>query len=281
LRVSEKEAWKALEGYRTGSPYFVIGNEIYFTDSYLSQAEFFREMTTGEVKLAEISNTTENGARIIGRMLYQAIDAYLSSRNFENIGGRAYESIYIISDDPAYAMKKQGGGEGTYVAYRGIGPKVYAAPAPGVVKILFETRSKFKIYVPLHAWSKWINHPVVVNRKNKSYRGLTILKSVSEEYGIIESPDGKFRDKIPLKELYVPARPATLKKRGVYEDMLRFAQFRDNEEDIDSSFKFLERNFHRILNNDSFSITLDGGGKKLLSFRRVNFASRGVDYNTR
>ena len=209
-------------------------------------------------------------------MLYRAFASYLINLNFKPIGGITAGSVYFLHDNPMYIKKIKGSdSEGHYIVFRGFGPKIHAMSLPSSVFVFIETRSKFRIEVPQENWSKWLDYPVAVMGRSNLFRGYAQLKKIDKkgEIGILRRGESKFE--VPLNKIYVPASSGTLGKRGVYESMLEFAQFRDQaDRTISSSFDFLRRVFDSILVDDSFKIKMDREGEMILQFSKINFRTR-------
>jgi len=276
LVVSETEAWNTFRENKVTTPYFVAEKDIYFTDLSLTESDFFGVITNKKPKRTKVSNETATGSRIIGSMLYRAMASYLISLNFKPLqgGGITGGSVYFVPDDPMYIKEIQGSDEeGSYVVFRGFGPKVHAMSVRGSVFIFLETRSEFRIQIPQENWQKWVGYPAkVIGRTTYAFKGTARLERVNEQknMGILRRGDSEFE--VPLNSLYVPASPATLGRRGVYEDMLAFAQFGDEgDRIIESSFQFLTKVFERVLKNESFTLKMDSKGEILAKFRRVDF----------
>ncbi|MCD6446421.1 hypothetical protein J7L49_06525, partial [Candidatus Bathyarchaeota archaeon] len=205
-------------------------------------------------------------------ILYRAMANYLLRLNFERIGGIAANSIYLVQNHKMYTKEIIGSaGEGSYLAFRGFGPKIHAGAIPGVVYIFLETRSKFRVIVSPGSWSKWVDWPVAASRKKDTFKGLAILKKVDEEKGIAIVRCRKNEFKVHLDSIYVPASPMILRKRGVYESMLEFTQFRCESDIVKSSFDFLSKVFEKILKNGSIKLKLNEEDEAELEFRRINF----------
>ena len=278
LAVSETEAWNTLRENKVTLPYFVAEKEFYFTDPTLADWDFFATIAKGKVKRTEVSNKTTTDSRIIGSMLYRSIASYLTNLKFRHIGGITAGSVYFVADDPIYVKEIQGSGdEGFYVVVRGFGPKVHAMSVPGSVFIFLETRSEFRIRIPQESWPKWIGYSVkAIGRTTYTFKGYAYLQRVDEQrnMGILKRGDLGFE--VPLDSMYVPASPATLGKRGVYEMMLEFAQFRDESDStIESSFEFLTNVFESVLEDNSFTLKMDSKGQILSQFCRVDFKKGG------
>ena len=274
LTVSESEAWNTLRENKVTTPYFVAEKEFYFTDPSLAESDFFATIVKGKAKRTKVSNKTATGSRIIGSMLYRAIASYLINLNFRQIGGITAGSVYFVPDDPMYIKEIQGSDEeGFYIVFRGFGPKVHAMSIPSSVFIFLETRSEFRIRVPQESWPKWFGYPVKAMRRTiYAFKGSACLERVDEQrnMGILKRGDSEFE--VPLDSMYVPASPATLGRRGVYEMMLEFAQFRDESDRIiESSFEFLTKVFERVLEGNSLTLKMDSKGQISLQFCRVDF----------
>lgn len=278
LVVSEPGAWNTLRENKVTTPYFVAEKNIYFTDLSLVELDFFDAITKGSPKRTKVSNETITGARIIGNMLYRAIASYLFGLNFRTIGGITAGSVYFIPDDPMYIKEIQGmSDEGSYIVFRGFGPKIHAMSIPRSVFIFLETRSKFRIKITQESWPKWIGYPVKAKKRTEyAFKGSACLDKIDQKrnIGILKRGDSKFE--IPLNSMYVPASSDTLGRREVYEVMLEFAQFRDkSDRTIGSSFEFLRNIFKRVLEDDSFTLKMDSEGEILSRFRQVDFKMSG------
>lgn len=274
LVISEPEAWRVLRENKVDIPYYVAEQSVYYTDESLADFQFFKKLTKDpSPRRTTISNATILGARVIGSMLYRGLVPYLTGLGFEHTGGITAGSVYFSPNDPMYAKEISGRqGEGSYHVFRGFGPKVYANSIVGRIILLLECRSRFKVTVPSDAWPKWLGYPVKVVLGTPKVKGLAVLESVNSKHykAIVKLREEKFQ--VPLDSIYVPASPATLGKRGVYEDMLEFAQFRDEEDQtIKSAFEFLTKVYSRVLREDSITISLDSRNEVVVSFRRVDF----------
>lgn len=274
LAVRETEAWNMLREHKVTTPYFVAEKKVYFTDPSLADSDLFEVIVKGRAKGTKISNKTTIGSRIIGSMLYRAVASYLINLNFRQIGGITARSVYFVPDDPMYVKEIQGSeGEGFYIVFRGFGPKIHAMSMPGSVFIFLETRSIFKITVPQEGWPKWVGYPVKAMRRTEyAFKGSACLERIDERRNMGTLKRGRSKFEVPLNSTYVPASPATLGRRGVYEMMLEFAQFRDESDMIiESSFEFLTKVFEHVLEDDSFTLKMDSEGHIMSQFRRVDF----------
>nr|MDO8135494.1 hypothetical protein [Candidatus Njordarchaeum guaymaensis] len=274
LVVTEPEAWRILRENGVDTPYYVAQKSIYYTDKGLADLQFFRMLTRDlDPRRATISNKTVVGARAVGSMLYRALVPYLTRLGFKHLGGITAGSVYFVPDDPMYLKEIQGRqGEGFYQVFRGFGPKVHAKSIVGTVTMILETRSKFKVTVPFDAWPRWVGYAVKATEGVPAMKGLASLESISPTDRKVTLRQRKVKFQVSIDSVSVPASPATLGKRGVYEDLLEFAQFRDEaDQTIKSAFEFLAKVYDMILKDNSIMISLDSRNEHIVTFRRVDF----------
>jgi len=271
LVVSEDEAWRRLGENNVLIPYYIARNSIFYSDSRLADFDFLKMIVKGKSRKVTISNENSMGSRIIGGILYRAMRNYLVGLGFQNVGGIAANSIYIENNEMYIKEITGHEGEGSYTVFRGFGPKIYAGAIMGEVYFFIETRSKFRITVPHEKWSKWIGWPVATSRKKELFRGSATLKKVDKNKNIAIVTQGENKFNVPLDSVYIPASPAVLRKRNLYEDLLEFAQFRCERDVVESSFDFLSIVFKKIIRKNSIMLGLDEEKKIKLEFRNVNF----------
>jgi len=270
LKVDEEIAWNAFKSGKITVPHYVTGGNVYFTDWKLVEEGFFDDLALGKPKQVTISNKKVTEARIIGSMLYRAINSYLIGLDLNCAGGITARSVYYMPNDDMFVKKIQRDEEATYSVIRGFGPKIHAMAKMGQVLLFFETRHNFRIDVARDNWSKWVGFGVKV-KATPSFRGIARLEKVDRKKGVatLKYGDNVFESSLDL--VYVPASSGTLGKRGLYESMFEFANFNEEDPTLPSSFAFLSNIFHTILEDDSLKLRMDTQGRISCSFHRIRF----------
>lgn len=259
LRVNEAEAWTRLRGRELSIGPFFVGREgVYFTDDDAIQDKEF----TGIVKTHNVKQQKLNKpqvayiARIVGSLLYGAFHIFFCKAGFESFN----RSLYYRNED--FYVKAIYEDEGTYLAIRGIFPKVHARDS----LVFLVTDSCYRIKI--EQWEKllkWLGHRV----KAEGFKGYLILEEVNLADGKVTVKAEEGVSRYPIGSIYVPAEPSTLSERGIFDNLQEFSQFRETSSQ--SEYKFLDSVCEQLGIKDSFNIPLDLSQNKVLTMNRVYF----------
>lgn len=259
LITDEPAAWNALQGreLETG-PYYVGNGKAYFTDSAALRNTQLRAIAdlgkTRKKKIDKVDNDAT--ARIVGSLLYKAFHIFFLQSGFQCL----FKGLYHKQTD--YYVKTLKRDEGTYHALRGIAPKIHA-----VDQVLFlQTNSDYRIEIDdIKKYKMWSGFKVKVH-KEKGYFILKELDLENENATLIRQ---EIEVIIPLESMYIPATPATLRRRGVLMELQEFSQFRDSV--AQSEYAFMDRACEDLGVQDHLRLPLDKSERQAIPFIRYYF----------